>query len=224
LFLLLISLYAGYKLWTQIVKALKTRSGTIRSALDLYNRLAKTLDPPHPNLDFKEILKYSSLAEFDLLHDTCSTAQSQVWAQPAYRAAMSLYFKMKCACGEIKRLDVKITRLQTFICDDEASYSQYISTMKSSDPGLAAVLTHQLKLRCDVNHIHLARLAALSGIAGYTGLQNCGVCKGHTAPDPVVLLTKQMAHAGVDEDEDLSDDEVLQAEYKAVTDFIANAQ
>lgn len=216
--------HAGYKLRTQIAKALKTRSSIIRSALDLYNRLAKTLDPPRPNLDFKEILEYSSLAEFDLLRDTRGTVQSQVWAQPAYRAAMSLYFKMKCARGEIKRLNIEITRLRTFIRDDESSYSHTIHTIKSSDPGLSAVLTHQLKLHHEINHIHLARLAAISGEVGYTGSQNCGVRKGHMAPDLVSSLTERMVAVGMDEDEDLSDDEVLQAEYNAVTDFIANAQ
>jgi len=92
----------AYKLRTQIAKALKTRSSAIRTALDTYNRLAKTLNPPRPSLDFKEVLDYSSLAEFDLLRDTRGTVQTRIWAQPAYRVAMGLHFKRKCARGEIK--------------------------------------------------------------------------------------------------------------------------
>jgi hypothetical protein len=96
------SYLTAYKLRTQIAKALKTRSGAIRTALDTYNRLAKTLDPPRPSLDFKEVLDYSSLAEFDLLRDTRGTVQTRVWAQPAYRAAMGLHFKRECARREIE--------------------------------------------------------------------------------------------------------------------------
>src|ERR1700723_3037723 len=101
---MILSYLAAYKLRMQIAKALKTQSSAIRMALDTYNCLAKTLNPPRPSLDFKEVLDYSSLAEFDLLRDTHGTAQTRVWAQPAYRVAMGLHFKRKCACGEIEQL------------------------------------------------------------------------------------------------------------------------
>ena len=79
-----LSYLAAYKLQTQIAKALKTRSSAICTALNTYNRLVKTLNPPRPSLDFKEVLDYSSLAEFDLLRDTRGTVQTRVWAQPAW--------------------------------------------------------------------------------------------------------------------------------------------
>jgi hypothetical protein len=214
----------AYKLRTQIAKALKTRSSAIRTALDTYNRLAKTLNPPRPSLDFKEVLDYSSLAEFDLLRDTRGTVQTRIWAQPAYRVAMGLHFKRKCAHGEIKRLNVEITRLRTFIRDDEVSHSKSIDAIRDSDPGLAAVMAHQWALRCEVNHIHLARLSAIADLPGYTGSQSCGARKGHSHLDSVSVAATQMGHIRPEDDGDLLDDEVLQNEYNTVTDFIANAQ
>ena len=221
--MLIISYHAAYKLRTQIAKALKTRSNAIRTALDTYNRLAKTLNPPRPSLDFKEVLDYSSLAEFDLLRDTRGTVQSRVWAQPAYRGAMGLYFKMKCAHGEIKRLNIEITRLRTFIRDDEMSHSKSIDAIQHSDPGLAAVIAYQWALRREVNCIHLARLSAIAHLPGYTGSQGCGVRKGHLQPDPVAVAATQMGHVQLEDDGDLFDDDVLQNEYNVVTDFIANS-
>lgn len=218
------SYLTAYKLRTQIAKALKTRSGAIRTALDTYNRLAKTLDPPRPSLDFKEVLDYSSLAEFDLLRDTRGTVQTRVWAQPAYRAAMGLHFKRECARREIERLNIEITRLRTFIRDDEVSHSQSIDAIRDSDPGLMAVMAHQWALRHEVNQIHLAYLSAVADLPGYTGSQSCGARKGHLHLDSVFVATMHMGHVRLEDDADLLDDEVLQNEYNTVTDFIANAQ
>ena len=44
------------------------------------------------------------------------------------------------------------------------------------------------------------------------------------ALDHVSSLTEWMVAVGLDEDEDLSNDEVLQPEYNDVMDFIANSQ
>ena len=57
----------AYKLRTQIAKALQIRSHAIQTALTNYNCLAAALDPPQPILNFKEVIEYSSLAEFDIL-------------------------------------------------------------------------------------------------------------------------------------------------------------
>lgn len=174
----LLSTLIAYKLRVQIAKALNTRSRAVRTALDNYNRQARTLEPPRPPLDFSEVIEYSSLAEFDLLRDTSSNVQSRVWAQPAYRGAMGLYFKMKCAREELKRLNIEITRLRTSIRDDSALHILTIKTLELQNPGLAAVLSHNWKLRDQVNYVHLARLDNLALLSGYTGSRDCGTRKG----------------------------------------------
>jgi len=64
----------------QILKGLKSQSKAIHTALDAYNCLAHALEPPHPQLNFKDIIEYSSLAEFDLLRDTRGSVQMRPWA------------------------------------------------------------------------------------------------------------------------------------------------
>lgn len=159
---------------THIAKALQTRSRAIGTALTNYNRLAKTLDPPRPDLNFQEVLLYSSLAEFDLLRDTRNTVQSRVWAQPAYRIAMACYYKVRCARVELKRANAEIMRLRTFIRDDTALHEGVINSLFVTDHGLSVVLSHRWELRSAVNHIHLARLNAITNLPGYTGSRVCG--------------------------------------------------
>jgi hypothetical protein len=133
-------LLPAYKLHMQIAKALQTQSHAIQTALTNYN-IAQ--DPPQPTLDFKEVIEYSSLTEFDILWNTHGSVQSCIWTQPSYQAAMAYYFKMKCACEEIKQLNVEITRLQTFVHDDGILHSQAIKTFQTTDPGLMTVMSHQ---------------------------------------------------------------------------------
>ncbi|KAG1719980.1 hypothetical protein EDB19DRAFT_1647521, partial [Suillus lakei] len=57
----------GYKLRQQIGKALQCRSDAIRNALNQYNVQAAALNPPRPQLSWKNITEYSFLGEFDLL-------------------------------------------------------------------------------------------------------------------------------------------------------------
>jgi len=216
----------AYKLRTQIAKALQIRSHAIQTALTNYNRLAAALDPPRPILNFKEVIEYSSLAEFDILRDTRGTVQSRIWAQPSYRTAMAYYFKVKCARAEIKRLNVEITRLRTFIRDDEALHSQVIKTLRTTNPGLATVLSHQWELRAQLNLIHLARLDSAGRLHGYTGAVQCGTRKGHSSPVGDVYSQVQRADdlGHVETDAGLLGEEDLQDALNLISDFISNAQ
>lgn len=185
------------------------------------------MDPPRPALNFKEIIEYSSLAEFDILRDTRGTVQSRIWAQPSYRAAMAYYFKMKCARKEIKRLNIEITRLRSFIRDDTALHSYTITALRSTNPGLATVLSHQWELRARVNLVHLARLNALACIPGYTGTTACGMRIGQSYLDAELPgVEDSLREMDIDGEAavDLSDDEGLQDALNAVSDFISNVQ
>jgi hypothetical protein len=77
-----------------ISKALQSRSQAIRSALDRYNSAARLLPIPCRQLDWKEVVEYAFLADFDLLHDACQDIADCLWASPAGCHAMDLYFKI----------------------------------------------------------------------------------------------------------------------------------
>ncbi|KAI6006788.1 hypothetical protein EDD15DRAFT_2139738, partial [Pisolithus albus] len=59
----------GYKLRKHIAKALKARSAAIRTALDRFNAAARACSPPRRQLTFEEVVEYTFLADFDLLHN-----------------------------------------------------------------------------------------------------------------------------------------------------------
>lgn len=57
----------GYKLRTQIGKALQRRSEAIRNALARYNTQAAKLNPPRPSLSWKEIAQYRNTSSYAVL-------------------------------------------------------------------------------------------------------------------------------------------------------------
>lgn len=199
---------------------MQTRSRAVGTALTNYNRLAKTLDPPREDLDFQEVLHYSSLAEFDLLRDTRNTVQTRIWAKPKYRIAMASYFKLRCAHKELQRANIEIARLRTFIRDDAALHQKVINLLHATDRGLAAALAHKWELRSAINSIHLMRLNAIADLPGYTGAMHCGTRVGAAA---VIVEDGDERATGADEgDDDEVDDDLFQDNLNALTDYVAS--
>ncbi|KAG2098687.1 uncharacterized protein F5147DRAFT_582929, partial [Suillus discolor] len=60
----------GYKLRQQISKALQQCLDIIRNTINYYNIQAEALTPPRLKIAWKDIVEYSSLSEFDLLHNS----------------------------------------------------------------------------------------------------------------------------------------------------------
>ncbi|KAJ8584887.1 hypothetical protein M405DRAFT_719920, partial [Rhizopogon salebrosus TDB-379] len=67
-----------------ITKALQRRSDAIRNAINRYNMQAAALVPPRPKLAWKDIVKYSFLGEFDLLHHSRADIHDNDWTKPAH--------------------------------------------------------------------------------------------------------------------------------------------
>jgi hypothetical protein len=97
----------GYKLRVHIAAGLKRRSEAIRNALGRYNMQAARLDPPREPLDWKTVITYTFLSEFDLLQFSHEDIREKQWAQPAIRDAVIKHFKLRCAQAEIDRLNVE---------------------------------------------------------------------------------------------------------------------
>lgn len=105
----------GYNLRKHISAALKSRSSAICTALNKYNSAALDLSPCRPTLDWDQVVEYTFLANFDLLHDTWQDICSHPWATPAAYLTMDSYFKVLHAEEEIVCLNVEIPRLATYI-------------------------------------------------------------------------------------------------------------
>ncbi|KAJ6451554.1 hypothetical protein C8R45DRAFT_1057106 [Mycena sanguinolenta] len=154
----------GYKMRQHISKALQARSKAIRNAIDRYNDVAESMDPPKPTLSWEEVIDYGFLAEFDILRDTADSIQSRPWTRRSYQVAMDRYFKILRAREEIQRLNDE----DWFLRKKEAEY-------KDSDPALSVQISqyHQRCGRSDYNHMQ--RFWALAKNPGFTGSVMLGV-------------------------------------------------
>ncbi len=107
-----------------IGKALQSHSQTIQMALERYNNAAHALDPPHPGLQWEQVIDYAFLSNFDLLQDPgtregVQEMSKKVWATLAGQATMDRYFKIKRVEEEINCLNIEIPHLGTYMEDEE---------------------------------------------------------------------------------------------------------
>src|ERR1700722_1773183 len=159
----------GYNLRKHIAKALQARSKAARAALDHYNAAAKEMNPPQPTLEWKDVINYAFLSEFDLLRGARQDVRTRPWARPASRMAMDLYFKIQRAKEEIERLNIEIPRVVTHIRDERQFLLKKEAEYWESHP----ILSHQIKLyrmeRCRFDAQHMRRFKDIARLPGFTG-------------------------------------------------------
>ncbi|KAJ6543235.1 hypothetical protein DFH09DRAFT_829842, partial [Mycena vulgaris] len=169
----------GYKMRKHIAKALQARSKAVKNAIDNYNAAANLLDPPMPHLTWEQVVEYAFLADFDILRDTRAEVQSRPWTRPAYRLAMDRYFKILRAREEIKRLNVEIPRVVTWIRDEYRALRRKEQELgleegkteeqAEADRGLALQVRMYRERRGRFDDGHMRRFWALAKEPGFTG-------------------------------------------------------
>ena len=152
-----------------IVKALQSRSQAIRSALERYNSAARLLPTPRRQLDWKEVVEYAFLADFDLLRDARQDISNRPWATPAGRLAMDLYFKIARAHEEITRLNIEIRRVATYIRNED-HFLQYSETKAlQTNARLALQIKLHREERGRFQNHHRRRLRDIARLDGFSG-------------------------------------------------------
>ncbi|KAJ7199256.1 hypothetical protein GGX14DRAFT_536557 [Mycena pura] len=159
----------GYKLRDNIAKALKTRADAIRRALREYNEAAASLSPPRERFTWAEVINKTSLAEFDFLRDTRDDVRLQPWAQPARREAQVLYFGIKRAKEDIRRANMEIRHLITYMVDEHNDYYRAIASNIIVNPALAIVLASRWHHATRISASICIRLAKTSRLTGFSG-------------------------------------------------------
>ncbi|KAG2342409.1 hypothetical protein BDR05DRAFT_976534 [Suillus weaverae] len=187
----------GYKLRKHIAKALQTRSVAIRTALNTYNTIARSMHPPRRMLKWDEVVEYAFLADFDLLRDTRADVSRHPWSSAAARSAMDLHFKMCRAREEIERLNIEVRRLVTYIRDEERYLRECEDQLKDTSQALAHQITIHRNTRGRFNSRHLKRLYDILKLPGFSGTLTPGV-SADTSPGK---------SANVDTQDDLDDEE-----------------
>jgi hypothetical protein len=69
--------------------------------IEKYNQAAQELNPPQPSLEWKQVIEYTFLADFDLFQDTNCSILNKPWSNPIACNATTTYFKICQAREEI---------------------------------------------------------------------------------------------------------------------------
>lgn len=195
----------------RIAKALQRRSEAVRKALTRYNEQAAKLTPPRPTLDWKQLMEYSVLSEFDLLRYSRDDIRAKDWTQPAHREATVKFFQIQRSKEEIVRLNVEVLRLRTWIHDETILVERVLTVLDAENPPLAVQLRKWWKQRHAVNAVHIGRLDSIERLVGFSGTRGVGRVWTDTSESRLVdeVLSRDFAGLAIDEEAAVRDFEGL---------------
>ncbi|KAI6023183.1 hypothetical protein BKA83DRAFT_4493312 [Pisolithus microcarpus] len=183
----------GYKLCKHIAKALKAHSAAIHTSLNQFNTAAHACSPPHPQLTFEEVMEYTFLADFDLLHNTThEDISQQPWATPAACAAMDQYFKVCHAEEEIKCLDVEVHHTIMYLHDKAHYVKACIAQLQVSHPPLAYQVQLHYNIHAKFTNHHLHLLTNIAHLPRFMGTilpgKSMKTNPGNSASEPTTII------------------------------------
>ncbi|KAG1888655.1 hypothetical protein F4604DRAFT_1877215 [Suillus subluteus] len=88
-------------------------------------------------LKFSDVALYAWLGEFELLKSSRQEILTKPWVSKANREVASKYFKIVHVREEIERLNVKISRLQQWVEDEDAHLLNTAISLEVNQPALA---------------------------------------------------------------------------------------
>lgn len=230
--------YIGYKQRRQIATALQTRSAAIKKALTDCNNAAVELGIDE-QLSWDDIVDKTFLSEFDIFCRGRDAVAGLDWAQPANRAARTLWLKSERAKEEIARCCVEIRRMATKVVDEEQELAQAVADCV--DPLVAFEIDRRRARQTRVNDVHrqyFKRIANLNinvDLTPGTRLQSTNRrTQDADTPDDIqqliMLPTRDMLELaqhqdGVVPDQvDDSDDEEYQREADGIVNFFVTPE
>lgn len=115
------------------------------------------------------MVDYAFLSDFDLLQDARQDIHEKPWSSHTNRVLCNQYFKLERAREEIKRLNVEIRRVVTYINDETDFLRAKEANVTQDNP----ILAHQIFLyqteRGRAHGLHMERFRKLSKHSGFTG-------------------------------------------------------
>jgi hypothetical protein len=172
------------------------------------------------SLTWAQVVQMTSIADFHLLAEMNNDIRTAPWTQPASREATRLYFRVKRAKEEIRRLNVEIRRQVTYMIEEYSLYSTIIADLRHQDPVLAVYLERESKYQDNIfSHIttYLLKTQSLPGFTGSlvpgqrTGCaNNITITTSHPSWLKTLLSPAKVPRAGGKEhtvDEDIDDDD-----------------
>ncbi|KAJ7131812.1 hypothetical protein C8R43DRAFT_895516, partial [Mycena crocata] len=205
----------GYKMRKHIAKALQARSKAVKNAIDRYNAAAIVMSPPMPELTWEQVVEYAFLADFDILRDTRAEIRSRPWTRPSYRLAMDRYFKILRAREEIKRLNVEIPRVITWIRDENRCLRAKERELRQTEGKSAEEVDRDVQMAVQVQLYrqrrgrfddgHMRRFWRLAEVPGFTGSLRPGIAVERREARDVARAARERSAA----EEQMDVDEVV---------------
>jgi hypothetical protein len=154
----------------------------VNQLLDEYNEQAMSIG--RPVLDFQQVVEYSFLSDFELLHHMRDDITQRPWAIPVVRTAMISWMKTERAKEEIVRLHVEARRLKTYIRDSSLARRNAIQDLRWTDPALTAELEERHSAQSSLDTVLLRQLHKMQLLPGFLGRIIPGVRAGGNSEDP----------------------------------------
>jgi hypothetical protein len=145
----------------------------VNTVLNEYNKQAECLG--RPVLNFQQVIEYSFLSEFELLHHTHDDITQQPWANPVIRNALISWLKMERAKEEISHLNIEGQRLLTYIHDSSLARQDAIQHLRQTDPALATELQERHHTQSSIDALLLRQLHKMQSLPGFSGPKTPGV-------------------------------------------------
>lgn len=165
----------GYAMRTNIAKHMQSRRATVETSITRLNTAAKALDPPRPTISAAEVLSKTFVGEIDFLRDSRNDIRTKPWADPILKTFLEQYFRLTRAKEELKRLNVEMRRLRTWIRDDEAATKAVVESLRADHPDLSHEVHRRLSLKTLVNDRICRQLDEVESYRGFTGIKGCGI-------------------------------------------------
>ena len=133
------------------------------------------MSPSAPELSWDDIVDYAFLADFDILRCSRQDIREKPWVNPTNRILCDQFFKLQRAREEIKRLNVEIRRVITYIRDEEHFLEEQESLLLDTKPELAHQIALYNREHGRSNSLHMRRFKKLAICPSFTGDLSPGV-------------------------------------------------
>src|SRR5260370_49298 len=98
------------------------------------------MNPPKPSLMWKDIMNLNFLSDIVLLHSH-EDIQEKPWFKLHFHEAMHAWYKLQCACEELKIIGIEAHQIWASMNKEEAHLNQAIEATQSTDPELSKYLS-----------------------------------------------------------------------------------
>jgi hypothetical protein len=191
--------------------------------------IAKTITTSlgRPQLKWKDILTYNSLAEFELLQNCQEDIRCQLWTDAVNRQVTLHILKLEQAKKERSRLNVEIAHLMDWMSSEENTLRTAIAHLHESHLPLAIGVEELLTCHSWQNIAHRRHIYQIYQLLHYKGSYDPTILSGIWTYPPFGTSGSlggdgEEGNSVINETPDVEEDDLLGEELDKVNDFLGS--